>query len=249
MTDSIWTFVFETLNFAALAGVLAWLFFKPVRAALQEEQARAERLQQEAVDKADKADQLLREQDAKRQSLGDELDAMRDAARAAAKLEAEQLLRDARARIEHERANLRREAVNIERSQVAKLAEAVAEATHLAVQKLLGQIGGPDLDRALLSAGCRELQQFSDGSLAGVTVESAKALSDEEQAQLRGALGDEPPQLRLAPELIAGVRISTSRGLIDASVAGLSEYARQLLVTEMDSLLSDEGPAEEHPDA
>ena len=239
MNESLWTFVFEIANFVAFAAVLGWLFFKPVRQALEDQQARTRQLEEDAVQKLADAERLRQEADAQQQAVATELEEMRTGARRTAEEEARQIVAEAREQADRERDSLKREALNIHRAQTANIARAVATATNQTVRQFLQQMTGIELEQALVRAACRELQAFSDDSLAPVTVESAAALDDAAEQQIRQVLGASAgsARFRVVPDLIGGLRISTARGLIDASITGLAGFAEHAFSDELESMI------------
>lgn len=246
MNDSLWTFVFEIANFVALAAVLAWLFFKPVRKALEDERANARRKDEEATRKLADAERQRQDIESQHETLGTELEAMQTKMREAAKQEAEDVVAEARAQMERERATRKREALHIEKAQTAKIARAVATVTHNTIKRFLQQLDGPELEQTLIQAGCRELRTFSNNSLAPVTVESAAPLGDESRQLIKKALGTAAKSVdfRVIPELRGGLRISTAQGLIDASITGLANFAEQSLSAEMEAMIREESEGE-----
>ncbi len=242
MGDSVWTFVFEIANFIALAAALGWLFFKPVRAAIENQQAAARQVREVAAQKLAEADRLRQQVDAQRANLATELDAMRTQAAEQTKREAQQQIADTLAEIARERDRYKREVVNIDQSQTAKLALAVAGAAQQAMTQLLQQIKGPELEQALLRAACRELRALGADSLAPVTIESATELDGGSKELLQDALGSAAASthFRIVPELLGGVRVSTSRGLVDASIAGLANFTEHALSSQLQSIVLEE---------
>ena len=242
MNDSLWTFAFEIANFVALAAVLAWLFFKPVRKALADQQAKASTLEEDAAQKLADAESLQQDIKSQRDALAGELEAMRIESRQVAKQEAEQIPAESRAHAERERAALNRDALHIERAQMAKIAEAVACATHSTMKRFLQQMDGPELEQTLIKAACRELQAFSSSSLAPVTIESAAPLDDDVRRLINASLGAaaQSTDFRVVPDLQGGLRISTAHGLIEASVTGLVNFAKQSLSAEMESIIRED---------
>jgi F0F1-type ATP synthase membrane subunit b/b' len=246
VNESLWTFVFEIANFVALAALLAWLFFKPVRQALEDQQAKRKRLEDEAAQKLAEADRLQREVDSQRQGLSRELDEMRSKAREAANAEKNRIIVEGRAQIERERGALKRESLNIDSTQTARISRAVATATGQTVRQFLQQIEGPELEQALVKAACRELQAFSNNSLAPVVVECAASLDEMSRQLIRDAIGvsADSAEFRIVPELVGGLRISTSRGLIDASIRGIATFAKNALSAEVESMIRKDSDGE-----
>jgi F-type H+-transporting ATPase subunit b len=246
VNDSLWTFVFEIANFVALAAVLAWLLFKPVRKALADQQAKARQLEDDAAQKLTDAESLRQDVESQRQALAGELETMRVRVREIARQEAEQILAEARAHAERERAALKRDALHIERAQMTKIARAVATATHDTMKRFLQQMEGPELEQTLLKAACRELKAFSNNPLAPVTIESAAPLDDDARRLINASLGvaAKSADFRVVPGLEGGLRISTAHGLIDASVTGLANFAEQSLSAEMESIIREEDESE-----
>jgi F0F1-type ATP synthase membrane subunit b/b' len=229
------TFVFEAANFLILAAVLGWLLFRPVRQALEN---RRVSLAQEAEDIAAKRAEVERLQESiqqRRASLEAELDRVRHDTLAAVQQEAERIRTEARTAAEREREAARSRMAHLDEVQQERLAAAVATATGAAVERLLRQLGGPDLDRGLAQVACRALQDLDGEILGAVTVESARPLDQETKTQLAAVLGEaaRPLEFRVSPTLGAGLRISTSRGLIDASAAGLAAFARRMLTEQL----------------
>lgn len=242
MSPSLSTFLFEVANFIALAALLAWLFFKPVRQAIADQRAKISAQEEKAAQKLADADRMRQQIAAQHKALAIELEQFRVEARAAAKQESDALLATTRAQLERERSALRRDALNIEKAQAAKLAQALASAAYLTVKRFFEQMEGPELERLLMTAACQELSAFSIDSLGSVTVESATLLDPEAQALMASTLGEakKTAVFRVLPELVSGVRISTQQGLIDASVAGLATFAEQSLAEALAAMIREE---------
>jgi hypothetical protein len=105
------------------------------------------------------------------------------------------------------------------------------------VLRLLAELKGPELEEMLLSAACRNLEQLrGGGSLAPIVIESAGPLDSALQARIAAAagVGRDAAQTRVDPELVAGLRVLTARGLVDATVAGISAQTERLLVQHID---------------
>jgi hypothetical protein len=125
----------------------------------------------------------------------------------------------------------------LERSERQRLARVIAEATGASVDRLLQQIDQPDLNHALTLAACREIKAFDGNSLAPVRVESAHPLDEADRNALLESLGEagETAEFHVIADLGAGLRVATSRGLVDASSAGLSTFVEHLLKGQLNS--------------
>jgi F-type H+-transporting ATPase subunit b len=229
------TFLFETVNFLILVAMLGWLLFRPLRQALASRRAMlAQEMEETAAERAEVArlQEDIRQRSA---ALDAELDRQRQEALATAQQEAERIRTEARAGADREREAARSRLAHLEEAQLEHLAVAVATAAGAVVQRLLQQIGGPDLDRGLAQAACRELQALDGEALGAVTVESAHPLDQETQTALSAVLGDaaRTAAFRVTPTLGTGIRISTAHGLVDASATGLAAFAQRVLATQL----------------
>lgn len=229
------TFLFETANFLILMAVLSWLLFRPMRQAIENRRKALAQADEEAATKQAEVDQLQAEIRQRYATLDTELDRLRGDARAAAEQEAAQLRNEMRAAIEREREVERRRLAHLEDAQLERLAAAVAQAAAALVERLLRQLGGPDVERGLIQAACRELGALDGNDLGAVLIESAHPLDQEMQDIFKTALDSAASTLdfRVIPDLGAGVRISTSRGLIDATAIGLATFAHSALAEQL----------------
>jgi F0F1-type ATP synthase delta subunit len=101
---------------------------------------------------------------------------------------------------------------------------------------------GPELEQLLLKAACRELSLLANRALGPVTIESATSLHTKAKQMIECAMGtpNKTVDFHVVPELVAGVRIATRHGLIDASVAGLAHFAEQSLVDDITAIIQEE---------
>lgn len=242
MSPSLTTFLFETANFLALVALLTWLFFKPVRNAIETQRVKLQTQAEEAAQQLSDAEHIRQEIAAQRQQLTAELERMRAETHTAAQQEADTLLTATRAQLERERAALRRDALNLEKAQTAKLARALASAAYSTIKRFFEQMEGPELEELLLKAACRELRLLARDTLGPVTIESTAPLSTEATQMITCAMGTphDTVDVRVVPELVAGVRMTTRHGLIDASVAGLAHFAEQSLVDDITAMIQAE---------
>ncbi|MCB9683145.1 MAG: hypothetical protein H6733_16895 [Alphaproteobacteria bacterium] len=237
MSPTVSELLFELLNVTLLAAGLGWLLFKPVRAALaaeaEDHAARTAALDARQAD-LDAATTALQAREAAATAQAQAqatrlLDAARDEA---------QSLRDAAAADQQARtAAWETEAIARQAAAAREAAAATAHVVAEAVRRLLGQVAGPELELALLRTALDAVDAAAAlaGSHAGrVDVELAAPPTDAAQAVLSARL---PPDARVVvrPELVAGARIATGVGLVDATALGL---ARQAADTVADQLVA-----------
>jgi F-type H+-transporting ATPase subunit b len=238
------TFLFEVANFVLLAAVLGWVFFRPVREALERRRSEFESEQRAAADDRAEASRTLEEAHARRAELEGSLAALRERVQHEAETERERILEAARGQTQREHERLKDEIVSLRRAQARSLARDAAFAAREIVVRLLEEMEGPDLEQSLLHAACRELEKLrASGPLAPVVVESVRPLNNLALAAVAEASGVEAADAvhRIDPDLVAGVRVLTARGLVDASAAGLAVHAERLLVDRLDEENSSHG--------
>jgi F-type H+-transporting ATPase subunit b len=231
------TFVFEAANFLLLAGVLGWLFFRPVRAALEHRRSELEQERTKAGETHRKLEAELEQARAQRADFEHSLEALRERVQHEANAERTRLLEAARTQNERDREQAASELVALRRTHAQSLSRDAALAAREIVTRLLSEVDGPELESALLGAACREVAKLrASGSLAPLVVETARALDDGALGSLARAAGVSAAEVthRLAPDLIAGLRVLTVKGVVDISAAGLAAQAQQLLVGRLD---------------
>jgi F0F1-type ATP synthase membrane subunit b/b' len=238
------TFLFEAANFLLLAAVLGWLFFRPVRDALERRRSELEGEQRAAADARAEAERALQDARARRSELEDSLEELRRRVQREAENERERFIEAARAQAQRERETLKEELVSLRRAQARSLARDAAFAAREIVERLLEEMQGPDLEHSLLRAACRELEKLrASGPLAPVVIESVRTLDDAALAALAEAAGVVAADAahRVDADLVAGLRVLTARGLVDASAAGLAAQAERVLVSQLDRENSNRG--------
>jgi F-type H+-transporting ATPase subunit b len=231
------TFLFEAANFLLLAALLGWLFFRPVRDALERRRSALEGEQRAAAEARAEAERALEAARAQRAELETSLAALRERVQREAEHERERILESAREQSRRERESLKEDLVSLRRAQAASLTRDAALAAREIVVRLLEEVQGPELETALLRAASRELEKLrSTGPLAPVVVDSARPLDDAALAALAEAAGVDADGAahRVDPDLVAGLRVLTARGLVDASAAGLADQAERILVGQLD---------------
>ena len=231
------TLAFESANFLLLTALLAWLFFRPVRTALERRRSQLESEQRAAADALQEAERERKQALAQRSEQEAVLDASRERLRREAESEKQALLETGRAQMKRERERLDQELGAARRAQTRALARDAAFAAHAIVLRLLAELKGPELEEMLLSSACRGLEQLrAGGNLAPIVIESAVPLARATEGRIAAAAGIGPDNAsaRADPELIAGLRVLTARGLVDATVTGISAQTERLLVSRID---------------
>jgi F-type H+-transporting ATPase subunit b len=231
------TFAFEAANFLLLMALLAWLFFRPVREALEKRRSEIEGEQRAAVAAREEAERERAQLAAERAAREVELAAARERLAREAESEREALLEAGRTQLKRERERLDLELRAARRAQTRALARDAAFAAHAIVRRLLAELKGPELEETLLASACRDLEELARGGpLAPIVIESAGPLLPAQEARLAAAAGAprDAASSRIDPELVAGLRVLTARGLVDATVAGISAQTERLLVSRID---------------
>lgn len=240
MSPEIATFLFEGANFLVLAAVLGWLFFRPVQAAIEQRRLALEQERRDVDVLRAKAQHTLDEAEARRREIEASLEPLRAETSQDAERRAAQLVAAAQARGEELHARLASELEALRREHARTLASDAAAAARSLVERLLDEIGGPELDEALVRAACARLAALpADGRTGSVQVETARPLAAGSRAAIVAALGAGAIlHERVVPELGAGARVVTPGGLVDATVAGMAVWAERELRAR---LLSGEG--------
>ena len=240
MSPAVATFLFEAANFLVLAAVLGWLFFRPVQAAIEQRRVALEKERRDVDALRAKAQHAVDEAEARRREIEASLEPLRAETHQEAERQAARLLADARARGEELHARLATELEALRREHARTLASDAAAAARSLVERLLDEIGGPELDAALVRAACARLAALpAEGRTGRVQVETARPLAADSRAAIVVAL-DAGAVLheRVVPELGAGARIVTPAGLVDATASGMAAWAERALRSR---LLSGEG--------
>lgn len=236
------TFFFEAANFLLLAALLGWLFFRPVRAALEKRRSEYEAERQAAAEARQEAERVLADAGAKQAKLEGSMEELRERLQHDAETERDRLVAAAHAQTERERETLKQELVAQRRAQTHSLSRDAAYAAMQIVVRLLDQVKGPELEQSLQGAACRELEKLrSAGPLAPVVIESARPLDAaavEAFARATGLAADDLTR-RLDPELVAGLRVLTTQGLVDLSASGLATFAERMLNERLDRAKAD----------
>ena len=228
MSPALATFLFQAANFLVLAAALGWFLFKPVRAALDAERDRHAQAEEQVVALRREAETRQREASEARGKLATEIEQQRAALLSAAESDAARIKEEARrVQVEQQRL-LQRDSGAAQRARSAQLAETLGRIAAASVRRLLETLDGPSLDAALLRAAHKEIAALPVEARRAAVVESARPLEAPSREQLSSLLGEGFVE-RLAPDLGAGVRVTTPQGQVDASALALArEIAREV---------------------
>jgi F-type H+-transporting ATPase subunit b len=238
MHFNLWTFVLEILNFVALAAVLYWLLYRPLREAIDRRRQAVERAQSEA----DKARELAVALQQQLQAQLAEVEQQREAAlresRERAEGERKKMLAETEVEMHHLREQERR-ALEREREETWRTLR--GEMTSLAVevaQRLLRESCDRTLNDQLALHLIEELralpvekrQEVRDQwqPVDGALLEMAGALDNITVQRIQETVGElvgQPLTLATAnvPALLGGVRLRLGGHIWDASLAAQLE--------------------------
>jgi len=221
-------FLFEAANFLVLAAALGWLLFKPVRAALDAERGRYAQLEGQVSALREEAEKREREAREAHAKLAGELEEQRAAVLGAAESDALRIRDEARrSQADHLR-SLQRNSEAARRAQSVELADTLGRIAAASLRRLLDAFDGPSLDAALLRAASKQIGELPLAARRAAVVESARPLDDAGRAALRALLDGDFVE-RVAPDLGAGIRVTTPQGQVDGSALALArEMAREV---------------------
>lgn len=232
MSPWLANFLFEAANFLLLAAALGWLLFKPVRGALDRERERHAQEEEELKRLRSEAESQLKEAHAMREAADQEIADQRKELLESARKEAAQILEEARRTQAAERRTLERELAASRASEAAALSQVVGRMAGASVARLLADLEGPSLDLALVRAACTELLELPSSARGSAAVESAHPLDAESRRLLAGAIG-EGFEERTVAELLAGVRVTTSAGQVDATALAVARQAARAVTASV----------------
>ena len=230
-----WTLAFQLLNFAVLLLVLFRLLFKPVREIMAKRAAQV----QAALDAADKAHA---EAEALKAGLAleqERIGTLRGEMLGKLQVEIEEHRQRQLAGVDAETQSLLERGRAVLASEQRKAGEELRERARRSVTDyaaaLLADVADIEIHRALLrrfpaafaGAGTELAGLNIPGAPVSVAVESAFALTAEEQAGLRDLVGKSVPVAGMTatvkPLLLAGVRLRAADRLLDFSLRGQLE--------------------------
>lgn len=224
MAPPVASFLFEVVNFVVLVAALGWLFFRPVRVALEADRDRLAEEQRAVAELRTQAETLARETRAAREEHEGETERRGAEILAVAEREAARIREEARQAVDAERRTVERELAAGRRAQASALADAIGRIAEASVRRLLESLGGPSLDLALVRGACEELRALPPAVREAATVEAARPLGAEARDALHDVLGTRFTE-RAVAELGAGVRVTTRAGQVDASALALARRA------------------------
>ena len=229
MSPALANFLFETANFLVLAGALAWFSFKPLRKALNAERERHTQQQARLEQMHAEAKSLEQAAHAAQQSLDEQLKQRRAQLLAAAEDEAARIKNQAREAVSVQQRALERDHLAAGQAQGQVFADTLGRITAASLRSLLGHLEGPALDLALVRGACAQLSSMPAAARQAALVETARPLDAATRELLASQLVGDFEE-RLAPELGAGVRVTTRAAQVDATAVALARQAAHEVV-------------------
>ncbi|MFL7811936.1 MAG: F0F1 ATP synthase subunit delta [Anaerolineae bacterium] len=253
------TIVFQIINFLAFLGLLYWLLFKPIRTTIQQRRQQRDRVLREVERERQAVSVQRAELDERLSRLDEETANMIALARERAEEERGELLQDARGEIEQILVEAQADAYRI-RSQAVdtfhnELVDAILDVSGTLIRNVvpetvhstlirqlserIWEMGRTDIERVEAfrnSLGDRE-------PTAHVT--TAESLTLEQQgllARTLTALADRHVDLevRIDPDLVAGVRVRIGDIIVDSSIAGQLDELRDKALDALNEQIIEE---------
>jgi len=254
-----WTVIFQVANFTILALLLYWLLFKPMKRMINARQEEKERL----IRELERERQLL---SAQRASLDERLSRLDEEAanilmlaREQAEAERAELLHQARAEVEQIMAEAHTDAYRMRKQAIEafhnELIEALLDVSGSIIANLISPQMHDSLVRQLTNSiwelGRTEIQRVETfrqalGSREPTAhITSARPLTQEHQgllARTLTALADRHVNLdvRVDPQMVAGVRVRIGDLMVDSSVRGQLETLREQAIRDLEERFAHE---------
>ncbi|MCK7549218.1 F0F1 ATP synthase subunit delta [Marinobacter koreensis] len=228
------TFILEVINFLVLVWVLKRFFYRPVMQVIAQRRAEIEKTMTDARALEEKAEHLREQYEGRISAWREERQQARDALSRELETERARRLDALKQELGQAREKLRateenRQAVATRAMESAALEQGARFATHL-----LEQAAGPELESRLIDLFTTQLSQLPPEKLESihrqqanatpaVTVLSAYPLNEQTQEHLTDHLArisgsDKPPEFRVDPDLVAGIRVTLGAWTLAANV-------------------------------
>ena len=235
----VWTIVFQTVNFLALAAALYYLLFRPVMRNVEKRAAEKERLAHELAQEREEAAGLRAELEARLAHAGEEAAAIVATAQEQAETERKALLQETQAEVERFLVEAHADAHRLRQQTVdeshADLLDAVLEISG----GVIGRAAPPEVHDALVQQLSDRIWELGRSEMDRVEtfrhslgdrtptayVTTARPLSPEQQGLLARtftALADRHVNLELKtdPSLAVGMQVRLGDTLVDNSAGG-----------------------------
>jgi F-type H+-transporting ATPase subunit b len=248
MDIDLFTWIAQIINFLILVGLLRHFLYGRIVGAIDAREDRIANRWHEAGQEKDKATQEARSYAAKREELEQKQDDILAQAKQDAERQKQQWLQEAREQVDHARDNWHGALRKQQQSFVEDLRRTAATEITSAVRRVLRDIADEDLEQRTLRQFVKQLTRSGEhaGSLKDflarvgntVTVNTAFALSQEQQADLRRTIHevtDKEVDVRFetSPDLVSGVEFRADGRKLAWSIQeyldGLEERVRRSL--------------------
>lgn len=239
LNPNVTTVIFQIVNFLVLAGLLYWLFFKPIMSKVQTRVAEKEQMRaQLAADQAAAA-RVRADLEKRLADLDEEAAQFISEARERAETERVAVLRQAQEETEHLLVEAEMDAFRIRQQATDEFHDQLVDVILEIAAQVIGQMAAPELHETMVRQLCERIRDMGRRENARVeairrslgertptvTITSARALSPELQGLLVrtfSALVDRTPhmELRTDPALALGLRVRVADMMVDNSVVG-----------------------------
>jgi F-type H+-transporting ATPase subunit b len=240
------TIVFQLINFVVLAAVLNRVLFQPILRRAAERTEEKERLIRELAEERQAVAALRASLEQQQAQLEEEKDQRIARIHEEAESDRRELLKDARTEAEKLLAEAQADSYRLQQQAMDDFHERLVRAIMDISGTIIGRVAPPAVHDALVQGLSERIREMGRSEMERVEavrhslgdrealahVASARELSGEQQAQLARtltALADRHVniQLRIAPDLVAGLQVRLGDTVIDNSLAGQLEELRQ----------------------
>ena len=253
------TIAFQIVNFLVLAALLYRFVFRPVMAQMRERAAERDRLRQELAEERDEAEKARAKLQERLDDAEEEADDIITEAHKQAEVERQEMLDEVEEDVERILSEARGDVRQMRRQAVEECHDELIEAILDISARVIHQAAPPEVHDALVGQLSKRIWEMGRSEMDRVRafrrslgertpiahVMAGRQLSSEQQGELArtlSALADRNVdiQLKVDPELAAGMRVRLGDFVVDNSIAGRVEDLREDASQALKEQLADE---------
>ena len=254
------TIVFQVINFVVLALLLNRLLFQPVLRSAAQRKAEQEQVLQELAEERQKVASLRAEQEMGQPQEERQEQPVADEGLVEAEAAREELLEGARAEAERMLVEAQTDAQRLTQQAMAEFNDELVDTVLLVSGTVIGRVAPAEVHDSLVAGLVERVQEMGRSEMRRVEsirkslgdreptahVTSARELSREQQgelAQILTALADRRVhfELKVDPQLVAGVRARLGDSMIDNSIAGRLQDLKADVLSSLQERTNDAG--------